>query len=256
MKSNKIVLITGASSGIGKACAEIFAQHGYQLLLCARRIEKLKELAEQLTQQYQTQVHYFLLDVSNAKNVTEALTNLPENWKNIDILINNAGLALGLEKLAEANIDDWEQMIDTNVKGLLYVTKALLPKMLVRNQGHIINMGSVSGHEVYAGGAVYCATKFAVNALTKTLKKELLGTNIRISSIDPGAVETEFSEVRFKGDKSRAQAVYQGFQPLTPADIADAVYYCASRPAHVNIREMIILPTRQASAYMINRDPS
>lgn len=253
MLKDKIVFITGASSGIGAACAKIFAQQGAKLLLCARRIEKLNILANDLKAQYGNNIHCLPLDVRNKTAVLAAIKNLPEDWRNIDILINNAGVALGLDKMQDGNIEDWEQMVDTNIKGLLYITHAILPVMIKRNQGHIINLGSLAGHEVYMGGSVYCATKFAVAALTKGLKLDLLGTPIRISSIDPGAVETELSLVRFKGDKRRAENVYAGMTPLTPDDIADAIYYCASRPPHVNIQEMIILPTDQAAAAAIHR---
>lgn len=250
---NKTVLITGASSGIGAACAKIFAQNGANLLLCARRKEKIDQLAAELQQQFQSKTHCFALDVRDAKGVQEAFANLSNEWKNVDVLVNNAGLGLGLDKMPAGNIADWDQMIDTNIKGLLYVTKAVVPTMIKHNAGHIINIGSIAGHEVYAGGTVYCATKFAVKAINKGLKKDLLGTAVRISSVDPGAVETNFSTVRFKGDAERAAKVYQGFTPLTPEDIADAVYYCASRPAHVNIRELVILPTAQAAVDSIHR---
>lgn len=250
---NKIVLITGASSGIGAACAKIFAEHGAKLILCARRDEKNKQVAQELQQQYSVEILTLQMDVQQAEKVQDALTNLPPEWRDIDILINNAGLSLGLDKIQTGNIADWEQMIDTNVKGLLYVTGTVLPGMVARNCGHIINIGSISGHEVYAGGVVYCATKFAVHAITAGLKKDLHGTAVRVSTVDPGIVETDFSQVRFKGDTSRAEAVYKGLMPLIPDDIADAVYYCASRPPHVNIREMIILPTAQSSTEMIDR---
>lgn len=250
---NKIVLITGASSGIGEACAKIFAEHGAKLILCARRNEKLKQAVRELQQQYGVEILPLQMDVRQTDTVQDTLSNLPADWKAIEILINNAGLGLGLDKIQEGNTNDWDQMIDTNVKGLLSVTKAVLPGMVERDRGHVINIGSVAGHEVYPGGAVYCATKFAVHAITMGLKKDLLGTQVRVSSVDPGMVETEFSQVRFKGDKTRAAAVYKGLTPLTPDDIADAVYYCASRPPHVNISEMIVLPTAQAGVNMVDR---
>jgi len=254
MSKNKTVLITGASSGIGAACAEQFAKAGMNLLLCARRVEVLNNLATELKKTHDIKIHTFQLDVSQHGEVTTKLSELPMEWQTIDILINNAGLGLGLEPLQNGNPQDWDTMINTNVKGLLYVTKEILPKMIAQNSGHIINIGSIAGHQVYPNGAVYCATKHAVNALTQGLRMDLFGTNIRVSSIDPGAVETNFSTVRFKGDKQRAAAVYKGMQPLTPHDIADAVLYCATRPAHVNISEIIIMPTAQASATMIARE--
>ena len=240
---NKIVFITGASSGIGAACAKQFAQAEAKLLLCARRLDKLNELADTLKNK--TEIHAFSLDVSSREQVKTCLDALPEKWKAVDVLINNAGLAAGLDTIQNGNIDDWEQMIDTNLKGLLYVTRAVLPQMVEKNSGHIINIGSIAGHYVYPQGGVYCATKFAVNALTNGLRMDLQGTNIRVSTVDPGAVETNFSLVRFKGDEKRAAAVYAGMQPLTPEDIADTVFYCANRPPHINISEIIILPTDQ-----------
>ncbi|KTC64780.1 short chain dehydrogenase/reductase family oxidoreductase (plasmid) [Legionella adelaidensis] len=250
---NKTVLITGASSGIGKACAELFAQKSANLLLCARRQERLQELKSTLQEKYKIDVHTFALDVRNKNKVFTAFKSLPGNWQNIDVLINNAGLAAGLENFQEADIEDWEAMIDTNVKGLLYVSKAVLPQMLERNTGHIINLGSIAGHQVYPKGSVYCASKHAVKAISQGLRMDLLGTKIRVSSIDPGAVETEFSLVRFKGDQQRADNVYQGMTPLNPEDIAQAIYFCVSCPAHVNISEMIIMPTDQAAAGMTHR---
>lgn len=254
MLKNKIVLITGASSGIGAACAKQFAKVGAKLLLCARRIKQLNELAKQLEDEFQTQVYSFQLDVRNQQEVADAIADLPKEWQSIDILINNAGLAAGLDPIQTGDLDDWNMMLDTNVKGLLYVTKAILPQMIERNAGHIINIGSIAGHYVYPNGTVYCASKYAVNAITNGLRMDLFGKKIRVSTVDPGAVETNFSVVRFKGDKERAAAVYQGMQPLTPDDVADAVLYCASCPPHVNISEIIIMPTAQAAATMISRE--
>jgi len=254
MLKDKIVFITGASSGIGEACAKQFAKAGAHLLLCARRIERLNDLAQQIQQTHAVKVYPLQLDVTQNEKVMDAFHTLPNDWKNIDILINNAGLALGLDFFQEGNLDDWERMIDTNVKGLLYITKAVLPHMLKRKIGHIINLGSVAGHEVYPKGAVYCASKFAVDALTKGLRLDLNGSNIRVSAIDPGAVETNFSKVRFKGNAERAAAVYEGIQALTANDIAETILYCASRPAHINISELTILPTAQASATLIARN--
>lgn len=253
MLKNKIVFITGASSGIGAACAEHFAKAGAKLLLCARRIDALNKIADALREKYQIDIHAFQLDVRNYEQVQKQLNHLPLAWRAIDILINNAGLAAGLETIQEGHVQDWEDMIDTNVKGLLYVTKILMPHMIERNSGHIINIGSIAGHEVYPKGAVYCATKHAVKVLSEGLRMDLFGTKVRVSSIDPGAVETNFSLVRFKGDSKRAKAVYEGMDALTPDDVADAVVYCASRPAHINISEVIIMPTDQASATMVSR---
>lgn len=250
----KTVLITGASSGIGAACARHFAAHRARLLLCARRIEHLTKLAEQLHNDFKVPCHVFQLDVSKQDQVEQKLAALPSEWQSIDILINNAGLARGLDKLHEGSVQDWEEMIDTNIKGLLYVTRAIVPGMIKRNSGHIINLGSIAGHQVYPKGSVYCATKYAVNAISQGLKMDLLGTSIRVTSIDPGAVETEFSLTRFHGDSTRANSVYQGMQPLTPDDIADAIVYCASCPAHVNVSEMIILPTAQASVTLFHKE--
>lgn len=250
---DKIVLITGASSGIGAACAKQFAQHGARLLLCARRIEKLNELATELRAEFNVDIHTFQLDVTQRANVIEALNSLPTQWQNIDILLNNAGLAAGLDTFQDGDVADWEAMIDTNLKGLLYVTKEILPRMVTKNSGHIINIGSIAGHYVYPKGAVYCASKYAVNALSNGLRMDLFGTKIRVSTIDPGAVETNFSLVRFKGDTQRAAAVYEGMQALTPDDVADSVLYCATRPSHVNISEIIIMPTDQAAATMVSR---
>jgi 3-hydroxy acid dehydrogenase / malonic semialdehyde reductase len=251
---NKIVFITGASSGIGAACAQKFAEQGARLVLCARRLEKLKELAEQLKQQYKIDCHIFQLDVSKQKEVAQKLSALPAEWQAIDILVNNAGLARGLDKFHEGSLSDWEEMIDINVKGLLYVTKQILPGMVQRNSGHIINVSSLAGYETYPKGNVYCATKQAVNAITRGLRMDLFGTKIRVSSVAPGAVETEFSNVRFHGNQDKADAVYKGLQPLVAEDIADIILYCASCPPHVNISELIVLPTAQACATMIHRE--
>ena len=256
MVKNKIVLITGASSGIGAACARQFAQQGAKLLLCARRLEKLEALSQQLHTDFNVESYCFPLDVTQKDQVNAAIDALPPAWQEISILLNNAGLAAGLETIQEGNIDDWEAMIDTNVKGLLYMTRKILPQMVQRNQGHIINIGSIAGHTVYPKGAVYCATKYAVNALSNGLRMDLFGTKIRVSTVDPGAVETDFSLVRFKGDAARAATIYEGMDALTPDDVADAVLYCATRPAHVNISEVIIMPTDQAAATMVARRSS
>ena len=253
MLNVKIIFISGASSGIGEACAKRCAEAGAKLLLCARRIDVLNRLAVSLKGEYGVDLYAFPLDVRVRNDVAEALNSLPPQWKNVDVLINNAGLAAGLDLIQESNIQDWEDMIDTNIKGLLYVTRAILPQMVDRNAGHIINIGSIAGHQIYPKGAVYCATKQAVNALSNGLRLDLFGTEIRVSTVDPGAVETNFSAVRFKGDMNRAAAVYEGMEPLTPEDVADAVLYCATRPSHVNISEIIMMPTAQAAAAMTYR---
>ena len=250
---NKIVFITGASSGIGAACAKVFAKHSAKLLLCARRYNSLQRLASQLKKKYNTTIYTLQLDVCKHNDVAKKIATLPKNWRNIDILINNAGLAAGLDKFQNAALEDWEAMIDTNIKGLLYVTRAVLPNMLKRKRGDIINIGSIAGHEVYPAGHVYCATKFGVYALTRGLKMDLVDTNIRVATVDPGMVDTEFSKIRFKGDIERAKKVYAGLKPLAASDVADTVFYCASRPPHVNILEVIITPTAQASPTVVHR---
>lgn len=249
----KVVLITGASSGIGRSCARAFAAQGAKILLAARRRERLEDLASELKKKFRSDVHILEVDVRRQKTVAEVINSLPEEWAPIEVLVNNAGLSRGLDKLHEGKLDDWEEMIDTNVKGLLYVSHAVIPGMVGRGRGHIINIGSIAGHEVYPGGNVYCATKFAVKALTKGLRLDLSGTGLRVTSVDPGLVQTEFSLVRFRGDKERAEKVYQGYTPLSPDDIADAVVYCATRPPHVNIAEMIVMPTDQASTTLVHR---
>lgn len=253
MLAGKTVFITGASSGIGEAIARLFAQNGAKLILCARQENKLEQLKEILVAKYQIEVYTFGLDVRNSRQVFENISNFPTAWQAVDILVNNAGLAAGLDKFQNANLDDWEQMIDTNLKGLLYVTKAVLPGMLERNNGHIINIGSIAGHECYPGGSVYSSTKHAVAALTKSLKLDLLGTPIRVSTVDPGMVNTNFSKVRFKGDEQKANAVYEGLTPLSAEDVADALLYCVTRPAHVNISEIILFPTDQSSINHVYR---
>lgn len=248
---DKIVCITGASSGIGEACARLFAQEKAKLILTARRHEKLAALKKELEKH--TAVHTLTLDVRDHDAVQAAIQNLPAAWSAIDILVNNAGLSKGLEKLVDGDISDWKEMIDTNISGLLYVSRAIMPGMLARQSGHIINLGSISGRAVYVGGAVYCATKFAVNALSQAMRLECHGTPLRITEVAPGAVETEFSLVRYAGDKGRAQKTYEGMTPLTPADIADTIVYAVSRPAHVNISEIVLMPVDQASVQMVHR---
>ena len=250
---NKVVLITGASSGIGRSCARAFAGTGARLILAARRVERLNELAAELKLKPGEDILVLALDVRDQPAVERAVNGLPAKWAAIDVLVNNAGLSRGLDKIHEGKVDDWEEMIDANIKGLLYVSRAVIPGMVKRGQGHVINIGSIAGHEVYPGGNVYCATKFAVRALSKGMRIDLNGTPIRVSEVAPGLVETEFSLVRFHGDKERAGKVYQGLTPLSPDDIADAVVYCATRPPHVNISEMLVMPTAQASTTMVHR---
>lgn len=252
--ANKVVLITGASAGIGEATARAFAQHGARLILLARRIDRLRTIAEDLKAKHNAACHCLEFDLRHYQTVERELETLPPEWRAIDILVNNAGLARGLNKLYEGELTDWDEMIDVNVKGLLAVTRAVLPGMLQRNRGHIINVGSIAGHEAYPNGNVYCATKFAVRALSRGIKMDLTGTPIRVTSIDPGLVETEFSIVRFKGDKERAKQPYKGLTPLTGEDIADAIVWSAGRPEHVNISEMLILPTAQSSSTLAHRD--
>ncbi len=252
--SDKIVLITGASAGIGRACAETFAEAGARLLLIARRKDRLQELAAHLKEKHGAASYIIELDVRDRKAVQQVFNKLPDAWQNIDVLVNNAGLSRGLDKLHEASIDDWEEMIDTNVKGLLYVTRAVLPGMVARESGTVVNIGSIAGHEVYPKGNVYAATKFFVDAITRGTRMDLVDTPIRICTVDPGLVETEFSSVRYRGDEERAKKVYQGLRTLKPEDIADAVLYCATRPPHVQIAEMIILATNQASTTLVHRE--
>lgn len=249
----KIVFITGASSGIGSACARMFAQAGAKLILSARRQDRLEQLAAELNEKFGTQSHLLQLDVRERAQVESALSSLPSSWEAIDILINNAGLSRGLSKLHEGSIQDWEEMLDTNVKGLLYVTRTVVPGMVSRGRGHVVNIGSIAGRQAYPGGNVYCASKAAVRAISEGLKQDLLGTPVRVTEIEPGLVETEFSIVRFHGDSDRANKVYQDLTPLTAEDIADVVFFCATRPAHVNISELLIVPTDQASATLVHR---
>lgn len=243
----QIALVTGASAGIGEACAKILAQNKYDLILAARRDERLKALAGQLQADFGIRVLTVVMDVRHAEEVRAQLEAIPEDWKKISVLVNNAGLSQGLDPIHEGQISDWDTMIDTNIKGLLYVTRVVSPWMVKQQQGHIVNIGSIAGKETYANGNVYCATKHAVDSLNKAMRIDLLPHGIKVTGIHPGAVETEFSEVRFKGDKARAKAVYDGFEPLMAADIADAVWYAVSRPNHVNINDMLIMPTAQAN---------
>ena len=249
----KIVLITGASSGIGVACAREFAAAGARLILAARRGRRLEELADELGTTFGTEILTSVVDVRERVAITRWIRELPTAWQAISILVNNAGLARGVAPVHEGVIDDWEEMIDTNLKGVLYITRAVLPGMVARGEGHVINIGSIAGHEVYPGGNVYCATKHAINGLSRAMGIDLLGTGVRVSSVDPGMVETEFSIVRYHGDEELAAAVYEGFEPLHPADVADAVLFCATRPPHANVREMVLMPSAQASAVHVAR---
>ncbi len=251
---DKIVFITGASSGIGEACAHAFAREGTLLLLAARRKDRLDNLAATLQREHGVRTHTVQLDVRNRTAVDATIAGLPDPWRSIDILVNNAGLASGFSKVHEGDVEDWEAMIDTNVKGLLYVSRAVVPGMVARKRGHILNVGSIAGHQVYPNGNVYCASKFAVRALTEGLKMDLLGTGVRVCSLSPGLVETEFSLVRFHGDSQRAEQVYHHTRPLRGEDIAEVAVFCAQRPPHVDISEVIIMPTDQASVYHVHRE--
>jgi serine 3-dehydrogenase len=250
---DKIVLVTGASAGIGESTARAFAAQGARVLMCARRVERIKKLAGALEQEYKTRAHAFPLDVRDQPAVDRAIAGLPHEWKAVEVLVNNAGLSRGLDKLPQGLVSDWEEMIDANVKGLLYVTRAVLPGMIESGRGHVINIGSIAGREVYPGGNVYCATKFAVKALSNAMRLDLNGTPIRVSEVAPGLVETEFSLVRFHGDAERAGKVYKGLTPLRPDDIAEAIVWCATRPLHVNVSEVVIMPTAQASTMLVHR---
>lgn len=249
----KTVFITGATSGIGRATAVRLAKEKYRLILTGRRNERLEELKNELTRQYGCEVHTLCFDVRRYDEVQTAVAELPSTWQAIDVLVNNAGLAVGLEPLHEGVVDDWERMIDTNIKGLLYVTRTISPGMVDRKSGHIINIGSIAGKGVYPKGAVYCATKHAVDALNKGMRMDLLPYGIRVTQICPGAVETEFSVVRFKGDRNRADKVYDGFRPLTADDIAEAVSYALSQPPHVNVQDILVMPSAQADGTLFHR---
>ncbi len=250
---NTVVLITGASSGIGEACARKFAEAGSRLILTARRKDRLDDLEKQIRDAYKTDIYTIELDVCDQKAVVSAFESLPGNWQEIDILVNNAGLSRGLDKLHEGKLQDWEEMIDTNVKGLLYVSRAIIPGMVERGRGTVVNIGSIAGREVYPKGNVYCATKFAVDALTKGMRLDLVDTPVRVCTVDPGLVETEFSKVRFRGDAERAKNVYAGLTPLTGEDVAETIVFAASRPPHVQCAEILLLPTDQASPTVVHR---
>lgn len=249
----KIALITGATSGIGEACAHLFAREHYNLVLTGRREDRLEKLAKKLNTKYNVEVAVSAFDVRDREQTIVNLEALPAKWKKVNVLVNNAGLSQGLDPIQNGSMDDWDTMIDTNIKGLLYVSKVVANWMITNGHGHIVNIGSIAGKEVYANGNVYCATKHAVDALNKGMRIDLLPHGIKVTGIHPGAVETEFSEVRFKGDKDRAKKVYEGFDPLVADDIAETIWFAVSRPAHVNINDMIVMPTAQANAGTIFR---
>lgn len=250
----KTVCITGASSGIGAACVEAFAALGCRILAVARREQRLETVAADASRRNRVEIRADALDVRDRAAVERWYASLPSGWRPISVLVNNAGLARGIEPFHEAVVDDWEEMVDTNLKGLLFVTRVVVPDMVDHGAGHVIHIGSIAGHEVYPGGSVYCATKHAVAAIGRGMGLDLVEHGIRVSAVDPGMVETEFSVVRFHGDSSRAEAVYRGMQPLVGADVAEAVVYCATRPAHVNVREMVLMPAAQASATRVHRE--
>lgn len=253
-RETPLTLVTGASAGIGAACARRFAAEGHDLALWARRIDRLDDLASKLALEHGTTVHTAAVDVRDRATVERAADSLIRDAGVPDVLINNAGLAAGLDFLQEGDPDDWDRMIDTNLKGLLYVSRAVLPGMIERDSGHVINIGSTAGHQVYPRGNVYNATKFGVKALTKGMNVDVAGSGVKVSSVDPGFVETEFSIVRFHGDEERAENVYEGFRPLEAADVADAVWYVASRPGHVNVFDLVLVPTAQRDAFVVDRE--
>ncbi len=250
---NKTVLITGATSGIGEACAKKYAADGDRLILTGRRADRLNILKTKLEKDFSTEILALIFDVQDKKAVDKNLGTLPTEWQKIDLLINNAGLAAGKDSFENADINDWETMLNTNVHGLLYVSKQIIPLMIANKKGHIVNIGSIAGKEVYENGNVYCASKFAVDAISKSMRIDLLKHSIKVTCIHPGAVETEFSLVRFKGDKNKAAATYNGMVPLSGNDIADSIFYCTQLPDHVCINELVITPTQQANAYYTHR---
>lgn len=251
---SKIVCVTGATSGIGRATAEIFAANGYNLIITGRRKEKLEELGEELVNKHKIDLIALNFDVRSNEAVNKAFDSLPEGWRNIDILVNNASLAVGLGPIQEGVIDDWERMIDTNIKGLLYVSRKVLPWLVERKKGHVFNIASIAGKETYLNGNVYCATKTAVDSLSRAMRMDMVPYGIKVTNVAPGAVETEFSIVRFKGDQQRADNVYKGYEPLTGKDIADTIYYVATMPDHVCINDLIITPKAQASAGIFHKE--
>lgn len=252
--ANKTILVTGATSGFGKAIAEKFAAAGWNCIITGRRKEKLEEWANYLQNQYQVNILPLHFDVQNREATTNQLQQLPAAWQQIDVLVNNAGLALGRDTFDAASLDDWDTMIDTNLKGLLYVSKAIVPYMVKNQKGHIINIGSTAGKEVYPNGNVYCATKHAVDAISKAQRIDLLPHSIKVTAVHPGAAETEFSDVRFKGDSSKSKAVYEGYEPLHAPDVADIVFYCATLPAHVCINDLVVTCTAQANSFFTHKN--
>ncbi len=250
---SKIALVTGASAGIGRATAQMLAKNGFDVIVTGRRKERLEELKGELEANFNVNVKIGVFDIRYRDKVDGFWEDLPENWKNIDVLINNAGLAAGLDHIDEGSIEDWETMIDTNIKGLLYISRLVIGRMKQRQSGIIVNLSSIAGKEVYERGNIYCATKHAVEAITKAMRIDLLPYNIKVSSVSPGMVETEFSLVRFKGDKERAKQVYEGLEPLTAKDIADVIEFIITRPPHVNINDVLVMPTAQANSYYVNR---
>lgn len=249
----KIILISGATSGFGKATAELFAKNNYNLILTGRREDRLQKIAKDLSEQYNVEVLPLCFDIRDQKAVEKAILSLGESWKNIDVLLNNAGLASGFGLIQDGEIDDWEKMIDTNVKGLLYLSKAIMPLMIANKSGHIINIGSTAGKEVYLNGNVYCATKHAVDAISKSMRIDLLQHGIKVTQICPGAAETEFSEVRFHGDKERAKNVYKGYQPMTAEDIASLIYFAATLPPHLCINDLVVTSLAQANSFYFDK---
>ena len=249
----KTILITGATSGIGKSCAYIFAENNHRVILTGRRKNRLEEIASELIENFNAEVVTLAFDIRDINEVESAFSGLTGEWKEIDILINNAGLAVGLGPIQEGVLDDWERMIDTNIKGLLYVSRIVIPQMIANTKGHVINIGSIAGKEVYPNGNVYCATKYAIDALTKAMRIDTVKYGIKVTQIAPGAVETEFSLVRFKGNQEMASKVYNGYFPLNPDDVANAIYYTTTLPSHVNINDLVIMPTAQASATIFNK---
>jgi 3-hydroxy acid dehydrogenase / malonic semialdehyde reductase len=250
----KVVFITGATSGFGKACAGIFAANGYNLILNGRRLDRLQQIKTEIEQQHGCEVYLLPFDVQQKEAVNTAVNSLPDAWKQVDVLINNAGLALGRDSFQEASFADWETMLDTNVKGLLYVSRAVLPAMIARREGHIINLGSVAAKDVYEKGNVYCASKAAVDSLSKTMRIDLLPHRIKVTAIHPGAAETEFSVVRFHGDEEKAASVYKGFQALTAEDVADVIYYTTTLPPHVCVNDLVITATAQANSIYFHKE--
>lgn len=251
---SKTVCITGATSGIGEACAEVFGAAGHHLILCGRRQDRLTAIRNRLEKAHGISVLIITLDVRSRESVNKAIKEMPFHWRNVDVLINNAGLARGVAGIDEGDLDDWDEMIDTNVKGLLYMSKAVIPLMKEQGSGHIINIGSIAGAETYPKGNVYCATKHAVSSLTKGMRIDLLPYGIKVSQVSPGAMETEFSIVRYHGDEDKARNVYKGYQPLTGTDVAETILFVATLPAHVNVNDLLLMPTAQASATIFNKD--